>query len=71
MFLRHFDQDVAIPENTALKACLNSTGSSALIKNINKAKMNCFGGDSEFDWNDFADLNAVCQCIKHIFVHNF
>lgn len=61
MFEDYFNEDVkdvAIPENTALKACLNSTGSSALIKKINKAKMNCFGGDSEFDWNDFADLNA-------------
>jgi len=51
-------QDVAIPENIALKACLNSTGSSKLIEKINAAKRECFGGDSEFDWNDFADLNA-------------
>ena len=68
---KNVDQDVAIRENLALKACLNSTGSSKLIEKINAAKRECFGGDSEFDWNDFADLNAVCKFIKHIFVHNF
>ena len=68
---KNVDQDVAIQENLALKACLNSTGSSKLIEKINAAKRECFGGDSEFDWNDFADLNAVCKFIKHIFVHNF
>jgi len=50
-------KDVAIPENIALETCLNSTGSSNLIKKINEAKRECFG-DSEFDWNDFAKFNA-------------
>ena len=59
---------MAISEDLALETCLNSTGSSALIKKINEAKRECFGGDSEFDWNDFAEYNAVCQFIKHIFL---
>ena len=52
-----FNQDVAISENIALKACLESPND--LIGKISNAKRKCFGGDSEFDWNDFADLNGV------------
>ena len=52
---------MSISEDLALETCLNSTGSSALIKKINEAKRECFGGDSEFDWNDFADLNEVTE----------
>ena len=55
----HFDQDVAISENVALKACLDSP--DGLISKISQAKRKCFGGDSEFDWNDFADLNEVSK----------
>ena len=61
---------MAISEDLALETCLNSTGSSNLIKKINEAKRECFG-DSEFDWNDFADYNTVCQFIKHIFLPIF
>ena len=52
-----FNQDVAISENIALKACLESPND--LIDKISYAKRECFGGDSEFDWNDFADYNGV------------
>ena len=53
----NFNQDVAISENIALKACLESPND--LIDKISYAKRECFGGDSEFDWNDFADYNGV------------
>merc|ERR1712110_1175742 len=49
-------KDVAISENIALKACLESPND--LIDKISYAKRECFNGDSEFDWNDFADLNG-------------
>jgi len=48
-------KDVTISENIALKTCLDYP--DKLIRKINQAKMHCFGGDSEFNWNDFADYN--------------
>merc|ERR1711997_539912 len=48
-------KDVTISENIALKTCLDYP--EKLIRKINQAKMHCFGGDSEFNWNDFADYN--------------
>ena len=49
---------MSISENVALKACLESPDD--LIGKISNAKRKCFGGDSEFDWNDFA-ANASAE----------
>ena len=52
---------MSISENIALKACLESPND--LIRKISNAKRKCFG-NSEFDWNDFAEFNDVVYNTK-------
>jgi len=58
VFQDYFDGEVKvvdISQKTALEACLASP--AAILGKVNTATSKCFGGDSTFDWDDFADLN--------------
>jgi len=58
VFNDYFDSDVKIvdiPQNIAIKACLNQPG--PFIVKTNTATRKCLGGDNTFDWNDFSEMN--------------
>ena len=50
-------QAVEVDQGTAIEACLSQPG--PLIVTINTATRTCLGGDNDFDWNDFAQMNQV------------